>query len=46
MPDKRERDLTAGAVWKGLLALAVLVGLFILVVVAIAAFLPNLTPGL
>jgi hypothetical protein len=40
------RDLTKGAVWKGLIALAVLVGLILLMLVAIVSFLPKLAPGL
>ena len=39
-------DAPRGAVWKGLVALVVVVLLLVLAVTAIASFLPKLAPGL
>lgn len=38
--ERPQRDLTRGAVWKGLVALGVLL------MVAVVSFLPKLAPGL
>jgi uncharacterized membrane-anchored protein len=44
--DRSGPDVLRGAVWKGLLALAVVILMLVLAVTAVASFLPKLAPGL